>query len=91
VLWLCSYGNVVSNYAILRVPCLSTKLQLPETLQFVYIKRPPVEEDVNLVDEANAMQAGMKKKTLALRKKIGKLSVVAYPELGDHFLASGDY
>jgi hypothetical protein len=33
------------------------------------------------------MRAGIKEKSLALRQKLGKLTAVANPELGDHFLA----
>jgi hypothetical protein len=43
--------------------------------------------EANLVDEANAMQAGIKDKSLALRQKLGKLTAVANPKLGDKFLA----
>jgi hypothetical protein len=43
--------------------------------------------EANPVDEANAMRAGIKDKSLALRQKLGKLTVVANPELGDRFLA----
>jgi hypothetical protein len=46
-----------------------------------------VEGDVSLGDEAKAMWAGIKEKSLALRQKLGKLTAVANPELGDHFLA----
>jgi hypothetical protein len=36
-----SYGHDVSNHAImLDFPCLSTRLLLPETLQYVHIKKP---------------------------------------------------
>jgi hypothetical protein len=42
---------------------------------------------VNQVDEANAMQAGIKDKSLALRQKLMKLTAVANPKLGDKFLA----
>jgi hypothetical protein len=44
------------------------------------------EGEVNPVDEANAMRARIKDKSLALRQKLGKLTVVANPELGDKFL-----
>jgi hypothetical protein len=43
--------------------------------------------EANSVDEANAMRAGNKDKSLALRQKLGKLTAVANPELGDRFLA----
>jgi hypothetical protein len=43
--------------------------------------------EANSVDEANAMLAGIKDKSLALRQKLGKLTVVANPELGDRFVA----
>jgi hypothetical protein len=43
--------------------------------------------EANLVDEANAMQVGIKDKSLALRQKLGKLIAIANPELGDKFLA----
>jgi hypothetical protein len=43
--------------------------------------------EANSVDEANAMRAGIKDKSLALRQKLGKLTTVANPELGDRFLA----
>jgi hypothetical protein len=43
--------------------------------------------EANPVDEANAMQAGIKDKSLALRQKLGKLTIIANPELGDKFLA----
>jgi hypothetical protein len=43
--------------------------------------------EANPVDEANAMQAGIKDKSLALRQKLGKLTAVANPELDDRFLA----
>jgi hypothetical protein len=46
-----------------------------------------VEGNVSPRDEAKAMRAGIKEKSLALRQKLGKLSVVANPELGDKFLA----
>jgi hypothetical protein len=42
--------------------------------------------EANPVDEANAMRAGIKNKSLALRQKLGKLTAVANPELGDRFL-----
>jgi hypothetical protein len=42
----------------------------------------------NPVDEANAMRAGIKDKSLALRQKLEKLTTAANPELGDcKFLA----
>jgi hypothetical protein len=43
--------------------------------------------EANPVNEANAMQAGIKDKSLALSQKLGKLTIVANPELGDRFLA----
>lgn len=43
--------------------------------------------EANPVDEAKAMRAGIKDKSLALRQKLGKLTAVANPELGDKFLA----
>jgi hypothetical protein len=43
--------------------------------------------EANPVDEANAMQARIKEKSLALKQKLGKVTVVANPELGDMFLA----
>jgi hypothetical protein len=46
-----------------------------------------VEGDVSPGDEAKAMSVGIKEKSLALRQKLRKLTVVANPELGDHFLA----
>jgi hypothetical protein len=46
-----------------------------------------VEGDVSPGDEAKAMRASIKEKSLALRQKLGKLSVVANPEFGDEFLA----
>jgi hypothetical protein len=46
-----------------------------------------VEDDVNLVYEAEAMRAGIKEKSLDLRQKQGKLTAIANPKLGDHFLA----
>jgi hypothetical protein len=46
-----------------------------------------VEGYVSPGDEAKAMWAGIKEKSLALRQKLGKLTTVANPELGDHFLA----
>jgi hypothetical protein len=46
-----------------------------------------VEGDVSPGDEAKAMRAGIKEKSLALRQKLGKLTTVANPQLGDHFLA----
>jgi hypothetical protein len=46
-----------------------------------------VEGDVSPGDEAKAMWAGIKEKSLVLRQKLGKLTTVANPELGDHFLA----
>jgi hypothetical protein len=46
-----------------------------------------VEGDVSPGVEAKAMWAGIKEKSLALRQKLGKLTAVANPELGDHFLA----
>jgi hypothetical protein len=46
-----------------------------------------VEGDVSLGDEAKAMQARIKEKSLALRQKLGKLTAVANLEFGDHFLA----
>jgi hypothetical protein len=46
-----------------------------------------VEGDVSTGDEAKAMWAGIKEKSLALRQKLGKLTAVANPELGDKFLA----
>jgi hypothetical protein len=39
------------------------------------------------VDEVKAMWAGIKEKSLALRQKLGKLTTVANPELGNKFLA----
>jgi hypothetical protein len=46
-----------------------------------------VEGDVNPGNEAKAMWAGIKEKSLALRQKLGKLTTVANPELGNKFLA----
>jgi hypothetical protein len=46
-----------------------------------------MEGDVSPGDETKAMRAGIKEKSLALRQKLGKLIVVANPELGDKFLA----
>jgi hypothetical protein len=46
-----------------------------------------VEGDVSPGDEEKAMRAGIKDKSLALRQKLGKLTAVANPELGDKFLA----
>jgi hypothetical protein len=46
-----------------------------------------VEGDVSPWDEAKAMRAGIKDKSLALRQKLGKLIAVANIELGDKFLA----
>jgi hypothetical protein len=43
--------------------------------------------EANPVDEANAIQVGIKDKSLALRQKLGKLTAVANPELCDRFLA----
>jgi hypothetical protein len=43
--------------------------------------------EANSVDEANAMRAGIKDKSLALRQKLGKLTDVTNPELSDRFLA----
>jgi hypothetical protein len=43
--------------------------------------------EANPMDEANAMRAGIKDKSLALRQKLGKLTTIANPELGDRFLA----
>ena len=45
-----------------------------------------MEDDVSPGDEAKAMQAGIKEKSLALRQKLGKFNAVANPELGDKFL-----
>jgi hypothetical protein len=45
------------------------------------------DREANSVDEANAMRAGIKDKSLALRQKLGKLTAVANPELGNRFLA----
>jgi hypothetical protein len=45
-----------------------------------------VEGDVSPGDEAKAMSVGIKEKSLALRQKLGKLTAVANPEFGDHFL-----
>jgi hypothetical protein len=45
-----------------------------------------VDSDASPGDEAKAMQARMKEKSLALRQKLGKLTAVANPELGDKFL-----
>jgi hypothetical protein len=39
--------------------------------------------EANPVDEANAMWAGIKDKSLALRQKLGKLTVVANPIIID--------
>jgi hypothetical protein len=46
-----------------------------------------VEGDVSPGDEAKAMWAGIKDKSLALRQKLGKLTAVANPKLGEKFLA----
>jgi hypothetical protein len=45
-----------------------------------------VEGDVSTGDEAKAMRVGIKEKSLALRQKLGKLTAIANPELGDKFL-----
>jgi hypothetical protein len=45
-----------------------------------------MEGDVSPGDEAKAMRAGIKEKSLALKQKLGKLTAVANPELGDKFL-----
>jgi hypothetical protein len=79
------YLNVDSNHV--SSLCLNTKLQLLEMLQFEPIRRPWGDGEANPVDEANAMRAGIKDKSLALRQKLGKLTAVANPELGDRFLA----
>jgi hypothetical protein len=52
-----------------------------------YHKAMALEGDVSPGDEAKAMRAGIKEKSLALRQKLGKLTAVANPELGDQFLA----
>ena len=46
-----------------------------------------VEGDVSPGDEAKAMWAGIKEKSLALRQKLGKLIAVANSKLSDHSLA----
>jgi hypothetical protein len=46
-----------------------------------------VEGDVSPGDEAKAMRAGIKDKSLALRQMLGKLTAIANPEFGDKFLA----
>jgi hypothetical protein len=46
-----------------------------------------VESHVSSRDEAKAMRARIKEKSLALRQKLGKLTAIANPELGDKFLA----
>jgi hypothetical protein len=43
--------------------------------------------EANPVDEANAMWAGIKDKSLALRQKLEKLIAIGNPKLGDKFLA----
>jgi hypothetical protein len=45
-----------------------------------------VDGNASLGDEAKTMRAGMKEKSLALRQKLGKLTAIANPELGDKFL-----
>lgn len=45
------------------------------------------EVDVNPMDDAKAMQARIKEKSLSLKKMLRKLIAVANLEFGDHFLA----
>jgi hypothetical protein len=45
------------------------------------------EGEVNPVDEANTMWAGIKEKSLTLIQKLGEFTTVANPNLGDKFLA----
>ena len=45
------------------------------------------DEKVNWMDEANAMQAGIKDKSLALRQKLMKLTTIANPKLSNKSLA----
>lgn len=64
----------------------STRLLLLGTLQYMHMAMA-LEGDVSPGDKAKAMQAGIKEKSLALRQKFRKLTVVANLELGDKFLA----
>jgi hypothetical protein len=52
-----------------------------------YHEAMALEGDVSPRDEVKAMRVGIKEKSLALRQKLGKLTTVANPELGDQFLA----
>jgi hypothetical protein len=72
------YVNVDSNHVILL------DFSLP---QYEIAAAGDVAVQANPVDEANAMRAGIKDKSLALRQKLGKLTTIANPELGDRFLA----
>jgi hypothetical protein len=45
-----------------------------------------VEGDVSPRDEAKAMWARIKEKSLALKQKLGKLTAIANPEIGDQSL-----
>jgi hypothetical protein len=52
-----------------------------------YHEAMALEGDVSPGDEAKAMRARIKEKSLALRQKLRKLTAIANPKLGDQFLA----
>jgi hypothetical protein len=82
------YVNVDSNHVILFD--LSLPQHVIATAGDVAVRayHEALEDgEANPVDEANAMRARIKDKSLALRQKLGKLTVVANLELGDRFLA----
>jgi hypothetical protein len=62
------------------------EIAIPEDLVVRTYQEAIVDGDASPGDEAKAMRAGMKEKSLALRQKLGKLTIVANPELGDKFL-----
>jgi hypothetical protein len=82
------YVNVDSNHVILLDFSLPQH-EIAAAGDFAVRAYQEALEDgeANPVDEANAMRARIKDKSLALRQKLGKLTAVANPELGDKFLA----
>jgi hypothetical protein len=82
------YVNVDSNHVILLDFSLP-QYEIAAAGDFAVRAYQEALEDgeANPVDEANAMRARIKDKSLALRQKLGKLTAVANPELGDKFLA----
>jgi hypothetical protein len=82
------YMNIDSNHVILLDFSLPQhKIAAAGDIAVRAYQEALEDGEANPVDETNAMQAGIKDKSLALRQKLGKLTSVVNPEFGDRFLA----